>query len=114
MSIRKIAFEEGWQHLEEGIAKLTKILEGHDSRSILTASEVIHFYEYIVLPSLMDKDNEALLQELVRMWSNYQVMVRLQSFIFSYLERYYTTRAAVPPLKNVAASCFCNLVILTL
>ncbi|KAG1338642.1 putative cullin-1-like [Cocos nucifera] len=63
-----------------------------------------------VLPSLMDKDNEALLQELLRMWLNYQLMVRLLSFIFSYLERCYTIRVAVPPLKDVAASCFFNLV----
>ncbi|XP_073113090.1 cullin-1 [Elaeis guineensis] len=139
MSIRKIAFEEGWQYLEEGIAKLTKILEGYDSRGILTPSELIHFYDCVytlclqrpepcqevycrfkmsldraisslVLPSLMDKDNEALLHELVRMWLNYQVMVRFLSFIFSYLERCYTIRVAVPPLKDVAASCFCDLV----
>ncbi|XP_010929186.1 cullin-1 [Elaeis guineensis] len=139
MSIRKIGLEEGWQYLEEGIAKLTNILEGYDSRSILTTSELIHLYDCVytlclqrpkpcqevycrfkmsldravsslVLPSLMDKDNEALLQELVRMWLNYQVMVRLLSIIFGYLERCDTIQVPVPPLKDVAASCFCNLV----
>ncbi|THU66863.1 hypothetical protein C4D60_Mb05t18680 [Musa balbisiana] len=108
-----VELEEGWQILEMAFTKASKILEGYiDVR--FTPEEYMNYYECvyrmctqrpfqyagvlcnrykskleesirsIVFPFLKDKNGHTLLRDLLKMWSNYKIMVhRLVSPILS-------------------------------
>ncbi|GJZ80517.1 cullin-1-like protein [Tanacetum coccineum] len=131
-----ITFEEGWSFMETGIEKLKRILEGKPEPQFIPAEymnlytkiynmctqkppynyslplydkfkEV--FDEYIrsvVLPSLREKHDEFMLEELVRRWANHKLMVRWLSRFFHYLDRYFIDRRSLPPLREVGLTCF--------
>ncbi|GJV90390.1 cullin-1 [Tanacetum coccineum] len=131
-----ITFEEGWSFMETGIEKLKRILEGkpepqfNPEEYIMLYTKIYNmctqkppydhsqqlydkfkevFDEYIrsmVLPSLREKHDEFMLQELVRRWANHKLMVRWLSRFFHYLDRYYNTRRSLPPLREVGLTCF--------
>ncbi|OAY83578.1 Cullin-1, partial [Ananas comosus] len=114
-----IGLEEGWEILEEGIAKAVASCAFRLGIQSFNYCEVIYdryksaleqIVTSMVLPSLMGKRNEFLLQELLRMWSNYQKMTIVTSEILAYLDRHYVPFSSRPPLKTVAAGCFFNLV----
>ncbi|XP_052193381.1 cullin-1-like [Diospyros lotus] len=137
---RTIMFDEGWEFLQEGITKLTRILEGlptiefsseeymiiyvavynmctqkppHDYSQELYNKYREVFEEYIssmVLPSLRDKHDEDMLRELVKRWKNHEVMVRWMSRFFNYLDRYFISRRSLPSLSKVGLTCFHDLV----
>ncbi|KAJ8504976.1 hypothetical protein OPV22_005862 [Ensete ventricosum] len=98
-----VDLEEGWQILEMAFVKASKILEGYtDVR--FTPEEYMNYYECvyrmcnqrpfqyagvlcnrykskleecigsIVFPFLKDKRGQALLRDLLKMWSNYKIM----------------------------------------
>ncbi|KAK2992003.1 hypothetical protein RJ640_014864, partial [Escallonia rubra] len=60
----------------------------------------------MVLPSVKGKDGELMLRELVKGWSNHKVMVKWLSRFFTYLNRYYAERGALPKLNEVGLACF--------
>jgi len=63
-----------------------------------------------VLPALREKHGEHMLRELVKRWDNHKLMVRWLSRFFNYLDRYYISRYALAPLKDVGMLCFRDLV----
>ncbi|CAN6205668.1 unnamed protein product [Urochloa humidicola] len=135
-----ITLEEGWAHMEVGIARLKSILDDEPGVSF-DAEQYMNLYttaynlctqkrpydfsqqlydkyrgaldEYItstVLPSLMEKHGEFLLRELVHRWKNHKVMVRWLSRFFHYLDRYFLPRRSLPLLKLVGSRSFTTLV----
>lgn len=64
-----------------------------------------------VLPSLLEKKDGILLQELERRWSNHKTMTFWLSRFFHYLDRYFTTIQKLPSLKEISSSSFYDLVI---
>ncbi|XP_011090310.1 cullin-1-like [Sesamum indicum] len=71
------------------------------------------FEDYIsskVLPSLRGKQNEQLLQELLRRWKIHKTMTYWMSRFFHYLDRYYTVRRKLPSLVTTANLAFYHLV----
>ncbi|CAA7015680.1 unnamed protein product [Microthlaspi erraticum] len=138
--VKVIGLEEGWSHMEVGVAKVTRILEGLKEPPVESES-YIHLYTTIynmctqkppndysrelydryrqvcedyltqrALPCLREKHSVFLLRELVLRWSNHKVMVRWLSRFFQYLDRCFTTRISVAPLREVGMTCFRDLV----
>ncbi|KAL0460819.1 UNVERIFIED_CONTAM: Cullin-1 [Sesamum latifolium] len=71
------------------------------------------FEDYIsskVLPALRGKQNEQLLQELLRRWKNHKTMTYWMSRFFHYLDRYYTVRRNLPSVVETANLAFYHLV----
>ncbi|PWA56190.1 cullin [Artemisia annua] len=130
-----ISFEEGWSRMETAIEKLKRIMEGkpeqfnseeyimnyttiynmcnqkplkdHSRRLYDKFKEVFDDYiRLVVLPSLREKHDEFMLEELVRRWENHKVMVRWLSLFFGYLDRYYIVRSSLPPLRETGLSFF--------
>ncbi|KAJ1286994.1 hypothetical protein BS78_03G395800 [Paspalum vaginatum] len=128
-----LSFEEGWKVLEQGIVKCSKILECNSTRP--TVAEYMNYYDCayrmcvqkqqycqemyegfkmtlaqcvqaMVLPQLMHKQNDYFFRELVKMWSNYCIMIRCVTGFFSYLDRCYVEQYRKPSLSDVAATCF--------
>ncbi|GKU86770.1 hypothetical protein SLEP1_g1250 [Rubroshorea leprosula] len=66
--------------------------------------------EGMVLPSLAEKDDEFMLRELVKRWSNHKVMVWWLSRFFHYLDRYFIAQRSLPALNEVGLTCFRDLV----
>jgi len=126
-------FEEGWKVLEQGIVKCSKILECTSTRP--TVAEYMNYYDCsyrmavqkqdycremyngfkttlsdcvraMVLPHLMHKKNDSFFRELVKMWSNYAIMVRCVTGFFSYLDRCYVEQYKLPSLSDAAATSF--------
>jgi len=60
----------------------------------------------MVLPHLMHKKNDSFFRELVKMWSNYAIMVRCVTGFFSYLDRCYVEQYKLPSLSDAAATSF--------
>ncbi|KAI5650715.1 hypothetical protein M9H77_36720 [Catharanthus roseus] len=134
------AFVQTWNLMEEGIMKLTNILEvGKPELQFTCADRIIlysaiydlyagksyqaeqklydkyveSFGDYItstVLPSLRLKHGEFMLQELVRRWSIHKTLVRVLSRLFQILDRFYVPRKSLPTLNEVGFSCFQKLV----
>lgn len=73
-------------------------------------SALLVFYLLEVLPSLREKHGEFVLKELVKRWSNNKVMTRWMSRFFRDLDRRYVLRKSLPSLKQVAFTCFRELV----
>ncbi|XP_058723819.1 cullin-1-like [Vicia villosa] len=130
-------FEERWSYVQKRIKKLQDNLEGlHDTH--LTSEDNIMLYtniynmcvakggyhvyekykkvihEYIsstVLPSLQEKEDEVLLRELLRRWSNHKTMtIRLSKFFLSLESFYLSGRRNVPSLQQTGFLSFYNLV----
>ncbi|GAA0160430.1 ubiquitin-protein ligase [Lithospermum erythrorhizon] len=135
-----VELTEGWEHMQNGIAKLQRILEGepeaqfsseeymilyttiynmctqkppHDYSQQLYDKYKDAFVEYIhirVLPSLREKHDEFMLRELVKRWANHKMMVRWLSRFFHYLDRYFISRRSLPSLNDVGLTCFKDMV----
>ncbi|PRQ18296.1 putative cullin [Rosa chinensis] len=135
-----IEFDEGWEFLQKGITKLKRIVEGmpetqfssEDYMNLYTTvyklctqdplndySQQLYdkyretFEVYItstVLPSLREKPEESMLQELVKRWTNHKVMAWWLSRFFHFLDRYFITRRSLPSLNEVALISFRDLV----
>lgn len=58
------------------------------------------------MPSLREKHDEFMLRELVKRWSNHNVMVKWLSRFFNYLDRYFIVRRSLPSLNEVGLVCF--------
>jgi hypothetical protein len=128
-----LSFEEGWKVLEQGIVKCSKILECTSTRP--TVAEYMNYYDCsyrmavqkqhycqemyngfkttladcvraMVLPHLMHKKNDCFFRELLKMWSNYAIMVRCVTGFFSYLDRCYVEQYKLPSLSDAAATSF--------
>jgi hypothetical protein len=54
----------------------------------------------------MHKQNDSFFRELVKMWSNYCIMIRCVIGFFSYLDRCYVKQYKLPSLSNTAATSF--------
>ncbi|XP_062016341.1 cullin-1-like [Rosa rugosa] len=136
MERKIILLDEGWGHMQMGITKLKRILEGlpepqFSSQEYMDLYTVIYnmcvqkpphdysvqlynnygevFVEYIestVLPSLREKHDEFMMRELVRRWSNHKLMVRWLTRFFQYLDRYYVCRNSKDPLKDAGLKRF--------
>eukprot|EP00929_Paragymnodinium_shiwhaense_P111801 TRINITY_DN80084_c0_g1_i1.p1 TRINITY_DN80084_c0_g1~~TRINITY_DN80084_c0_g1_i1.p1 ORF type:complete len:756 (+),score=239.54 TRINITY_DN80084_c0_g1_i1:109-2376(+) len=63
-----------------------------------------------VLPALKDKSDIALMQELLKRWSNHKIYVKWMDRFFTYLDRYYVKLQSVEPLHNRGYSIFHQLV----
>uniref|UniRef100_J3L7K9 Cullin N-terminal domain-containing protein n=1 Tax=Oryza brachyantha TaxID=4533 RepID=J3L7K9_ORYBR len=129
-----IRFEDGWKILEQGIVKCSKILEDCPCARP-TVAEYMSYYDCsyrmavqkdqycqemyngykitledcvraMVLPRLMHKRNECFLRELVKMWSNYCVMVKYTTGFFAYLDRCFVVQRRLPSLEDTAATSF--------
>ncbi|KAF6136026.1 hypothetical protein GIB67_006918, partial [Kingdonia uniflora] len=59
-----------------------------------------------VLPCLLYHDGMPLLTDLVKAWSAYKVMSNWLAKFFGYLDRFYTARKDLLPLRAVATQCF--------
>ncbi|KZV24388.1 F-box/kelch-repeat protein [Dorcoceras hygrometricum] len=71
------------------------------------------FHDYIcskVLPSLRGKENQDLLKELLKQWTNYRILARWLSRFFFYLDRYFIPKAKLPSLTGTSHLAFYNLV----
>ncbi|KAF7804825.1 cullin-1 [Senna tora] len=140
MDRRIIDLEQGWDYMLQGITKLKKILEGSPEPNFSSEEYIMlyttiynmctqkppndysqqlydkykdAFDEYIkstVLPSIKEKHDEFMLQELVQRWANHKVMVRWLSRFFHYLDRYFIARRSLPALNAVGLTCFRDLV----
>ncbi|CAJ2632066.1 unnamed protein product [Trifolium pratense] len=140
MDRKTIELDKGWAHMQSGITKLKRILEGlpepqFSSEEYMMLYTTIYnmctqkppndhsqelyekyrgcFDEYIrttVLSAVRDKHDEFMLRELVLRWSNHKVLVRWLSRFFHYLDRYFVARRSLPPLNAVGLSAFRDLV----
>ncbi|XP_058082246.1 cullin-1-like isoform X2 [Magnolia sinica] len=63
-----------------------------------------------VLPSLEEKHDDDMLRELVKMWSNYRVMVKWLSRFFGYLDHYFLQSQEPSTIYDTGICCFSNLV----
>ena len=54
----------------------------------------------------MHKQNDSFFRELVKMWSNYCIMIRCVTGFFSYLDRCYVEQYKLPSLSDTAATAF--------
>ncbi|XP_015891950.2 cullin-1 [Ziziphus jujuba] len=136
MERRVIELDQGWEYMQKGITKLRRILDGlpepsfnaekhimlyttiynmctqkppHDYSQQLYDKYREAFEEYIrsaVMPSLREKHDEFMLRELVKRWSNHNVMVKWLSRFFNYLDRYFIVRRSLPSLNEVGLVCF--------
>ncbi|XP_023643205.1 putative cullin-like protein 2 [Capsella rubella] len=119
-----LSFEEGWSYMQEGITKMTKILEGEPEPQF-TFTQYVDLYRYLyekyrqviedytiqtVLPSLREKHDENMLEELVKRWNKHNVMVKWLARFFYYLDRYFVPQQAFPTLTEVGLTCFHDLV----
>ncbi|KAG8362722.1 hypothetical protein BUALT_BualtUnG0047500 [Buddleja alternifolia] len=71
------------------------------------------FEDYIsskVLPSLRGKENEDLLEKLLRRWNNHKTMTRWLSRFFNYLSRCFIPLRKLPSLQETSHLTFRNLV----
>ncbi|XP_006279064.2 putative cullin-like protein 2 [Capsella rubella] len=134
-----LSFEEGWSCMQEGITKMTKILEGEPEPQF-TPTQYVDLYTTVydmctqkyfdysqqhyekyrqviedytiqtVLPSLREKHGNDMLEELIKRWNNHNIMVKWLARFFEYIERFYIPRLSLSPLKTVGLICFRDLV----
>jgi cullin 1 len=67
-----------------------------------------------VLPSLQDKSNLFLLQEINQRWTNHKLMNRWMSLFFQYLDRYHLQYHKLPCLHIIGLTIFKNIICLPL
>ncbi|KAI4311164.1 hypothetical protein MLD38_036081 [Melastoma candidum] len=63
-----------------------------------------------VLPSLREKSDEEVLRQLIERRAIHKIMLQKLFMYFQYLDRYYVSRASIPPLRVVGITCFHDLV----
>lgn len=129
-----LSFEDGWRVLEQGIVTCSKILEG-STGTRPTVAEYMNCYDcayrmavqttsyceemyngykatlaesvrVLVLPHLMHKRDVDLLRQLLKMWSNYCIMVKCIAGFFSYLNRCFVEQRKLPCLEDTAATSY--------
>eukprot|EP00257_Ricinus_communis_P015382 XP_015573284.1 cullin-1 isoform X2 [Ricinus communis] len=61
-----------------------------------------------VLPSLREKRDQDLLQELVNRWADYKIMTRWLSRFFHFLDRYFIPTKKLPSLQETSFTAFHN------
>ncbi|KAJ4952811.1 hypothetical protein NE237_029643 [Protea cynaroides] len=132
------SFEDEWPVVQEGIDKLFNQLEGIPNQKF-TSGDYMRYYtavynacvvlnwqcqqfydqyketfkEHItskVLPSLREKKDMDLLQEFVKRWSDYKVIIRWLSRFFHYLNRYFIPAHKLPSLEEIALMSFTDMV----
>jgi hypothetical protein len=54
----------------------------------------------------MHKQNDSFFRELVKMWSNYCIMIRCVTGFFNYLDRCFVEQYKLPSLSDAAATAF--------
>ncbi|KAM1034362.1 hypothetical protein ACFX2A_038642 [Malus domestica] len=131
-----IELDQGWEYISSMFAKLKRILEGlpepqFSSVEYMTLYTTVynmctqkppHNYsqqlydkyraaleDYVtttVLPSVNEKHGELMLQELVKRWTNYKIMIRWLSNCFNFLDRFFIPRRSLPSLNDVGITCF--------
>ncbi|KAK7363602.1 hypothetical protein VNO77_05750 [Canavalia gladiata] len=134
------SFEQVWPLLQTAVDRLINQIEGVDNTSFTSQeymsyyttvyefcterqgnknSKLLYdqykkvFEEYInsmVLPSLRGKENELLLRELLRRWSNHKIMTSWLLRFFHFLDRYYIPRRQLPSLEETSFLSFHDLV----
>ncbi|KEH32638.1 cullin-like protein, putative [Medicago truncatula] len=62
------------------------------------------------LPSLQEKQDEPLLRELFRRWSNYKITTKRLSSFFSPIDRHIELKFGFPSLEETRFLCFYHLV----
>lgn len=85
---------------------------GPDTRKMYDQYEKT-FHDYIsskVLPSLRRKENQDLLKELLKQWTNHRILSRWLSRFFYYLERYFIRKVGLPSLKGTSHLAFYKLI----
>ncbi|CAB4279479.1 unnamed protein product [Prunus armeniaca] len=142
MGYQFIEWDQGWDYIQKGITKLKRIVQGlpepqFNSEEYMRLYTTIYnmcsqkhphnysrqlydkyretFEEYItstVLPSVIEKHGECMLQEFVKCWENHKIMIRWLSRFFSFLDDYYIAQnhASHPGLNEVGLNCFRNMV----
>ena len=83
------------------------------SRQLLYDRYKSSFQDYIpavVLPDLMQRQDESLLRELVRRWDIHKELVRFVSNFLQNLDRYFILKHSLPTLTEVGRGCFKDLV----
>ncbi|EOA34263.1 hypothetical protein CARUB_v10021776mg [Capsella rubella] len=133
-----LELEEGWSSMKEDITMLIRNIE--EERKPLNPTQYFNIYstiynmctqkngnysqqlyqkyrevieDYIiqtVLPSLREKHGEDMLRELVKRWKNHEILVKLLSNVFQYIDKFYIYRAGEPRLRKVGLTCFRDLV----
>ncbi|VVA37587.1 PREDICTED: cullin-1 [Prunus dulcis] len=142
MGYQFIEWDQGWDYIQKGITKLKRIVQGlsepqFNSEEYMRLYTTIYnmciqkhphnysrqlydkyretFEEYItstVLPSVIEKHGDCMLQEFVKCWENHKIMIRWLSRFFSFLDDYYIAQnhASHPGLNEVGLNCFRNMV----
>ncbi|TQD93909.1 hypothetical protein C1H46_020468 [Malus baccata] len=140
MEPQVIEWEQGWSYMQKGISKLKRIIQGlrepqFSSKDYMMLYTTVYnmctqkppcdysrklydkyqetFENYInstVLPSLKEKLDEFMLQELVKSWENHKVMVRWLSCFFHYLDRYFVADRSLRPPNEVGLNGLRDLV----
>ncbi|XP_050216126.1 cullin-1-like isoform X2 [Mercurialis annua] len=133
-------FEAGLKVIQEAVDQVNAIAEGTSSSSLSSADYMRYYtvvfdlsashplgdftkelydkYKQIfedhitlkVLPCLREKNDQELLQELVRKWGNYKIITRWLSKFFWFLGRYYIPTRKLPSLQETSFIAFHNLV----
>ncbi|KAM2937865.1 hypothetical protein FF1_037718 [Malus domestica] len=95
MATKIMEWAEGWIYMQQGVTKLTTILEGLPETQFTPEEE---------------KQDDILLQEFVKRWENNKIMVRWLARFFHYLDCYFIARRSLPPLHQVGMNYFRDLV----
>ncbi|KAM1236660.1 hypothetical protein ACFX2G_038495 [Malus domestica] len=140
MEPQVIEWEQGWSYMQKGISKLKRIIQGlrepqFSSKDYMMLYTTVYnmctkkppcdysrqlydkyqetlenYINSTVLPSLKEKLDEFMLQELVKSWENHKVMVRWLSCFFHYLDRYFIADRSLRPPNEVGLNGLRNLV----
>ncbi|KXG35165.1 hypothetical protein SORBI_3002G141600 [Sorghum bicolor] len=134
-----VGLEEGWSFVATGLSKIRRAIdcggEGLSSGEYMQVFTTVycmctqaspHNYseqlyqrykedldDYIksnVLTFLRELRGETLLRELVERWRNHNLIVRSETNIFRYLNRYYISKRSLPSIQQVSSSSFHDLV----
>ncbi|KMT13729.1 hypothetical protein BVRB_4g081090 [Beta vulgaris subsp. vulgaris] len=138
--VTSLSLEDGLMILDEAFLRTRKIMEGYPNvkftaeeyqrfyecvyllcvQRVSSENSRVLYERYkngleecvnsLVIPSLENKNDAALLIELLTKWSSYQVMCRWLSRFFSYLDRFFIPRTGAFGLLELATRCFHNMV----
>ncbi|KEH36343.1 cullin-like protein [Medicago truncatula] len=132
----RTSFQKEWPLLKKGVNKFIDLIEGgveidnssftvQDYMSIYNVDDINSellcdnykkvFAKYInskVLPSLRAKENEILLRELLKTWSNYKIITVCLSRLFRSLETYDMRKSMEHSLEEIGFLSFYDLVYL--
>jgi len=85
---------------QEVYDKYRELIEEYISWKVLPALEV----------EVEGHDDELMLRKVVKIWENYESMLRFLSNMFYYLDRYFVPKHSLPALREVGMKCFHELV----